>query len=74
MSTVKLPEWFKVGAKAYLYGCTPAYEVVEIREDLWLSEDAFGDKGILPLNEVPSCWSPIANEDNEPRKNAPTEN
>ena len=67
----KLPEWFKVGVKAYLYGCTPAYEIMEINdnENSWIAKDIFGDIGSLPLDEVFDCWSPTVNDKNEPKKN-----
>jgi hypothetical protein len=52
-------DWFKVGAQAYLYGCTPPYEVVEIRENSWVAKDIFGDTAIYPLEEVSICWSSV---------------
>ena len=65
----KLPEWFKVGAKAYLYGCSPAYEIMEIKKDSWLAKDNYGDPALYPLDEVAECWSPKINNKNDPKKN-----
>jgi hypothetical protein len=62
---IKLPEWFHVGAKIYLNGMTPAYEVVEILNDRWIAKDEFGDKVAFPLLEVKLIWSPIINSSKE---------
>jgi len=63
-----LPDWFRIGAKVYLYGCTPAYTVTAILESSWYCKDTFGDTCEYPLDEVVSNWSPTNNSDNEPRK------
>ena len=66
MCTVGIPEWFKVGAKAYLYGVSPAYEVMEIKDAYWIAKDIHGDLSKLPLDEVLIHWRSVMNDQNEP--------
>jgi hypothetical protein len=72
----KLPDWFVEGAKVYLYGVTPAYTVTKIvqSEGYWIGKNMFGDPEKYPLEEVPACWSPVPNKENEPKLNAGYEN
>jgi hypothetical protein len=69
MTKVNIPEWFKVGAKAYMGGVTPAYTIMDIKEDYWTAKDNFGELGNYPLDEVISCWSPVLRKDNIPKIN-----
>jgi len=55
--TIKLPEWFKVGAKVRIHNSGPFYEVLSIdhEDGSWVASE-YGDRQKYPLDEVVKHW------------------